>query len=1495
MQDLIIHLHFEDYYQTINLGKTVKPRLTVGSEDTNDVVIKSRFVERCCMILTRSQGDWCIEDPVRSGIIFNGRNIDKRSLEVGDKFIIASLDKKSVKMYAFVEKASEYEGAYEHYSLPKGLITVGNSTSASISFEDETIDDYGFQIVNENQKYYIDSIKSKKYIDDDQKKCVYVNGKRITNQYELRDQDTIFYGGNSIVFHHDKREKNIDGYMIDDTQVYLSIQGKSLTVNGLDIYIPPSKNIEDDHFEIQSRIYPQINKSQVIIENPRPVESKPSISWLSILLPPALMMTALFVIMPLLNGGSGYGGMMIVFSGIAVITSIVNYIMQINNYHKKNKSRVTDYERLLDERRVVLTKYYEQERDALIRLHGDYISTRDKVMTKDRSLWERSITHEDFLETKLGIGNAKFSTPVEVPTLDVTAIEKDPLVIKAHELKKEFSQIENVPLSINLRRDNVVSLLGKQGEVKYLLRTIINQVVTNHSYEEVKLVFILSEQDQKDLAWVRWLPHTWDDNRQHRFIATKKSDAKQMLSNIHDVIKERMSEDTNLIKKVNVPHFIFIITNREIIQNHPMVSTLVAPNESVGISTIFALKDTDWVPPHAKCEIHMDYQKGELTMNGNRQNTRLFEVEKITAEQMDDFARMMAPIRIKHMASSLGIPNTVSLFDVLGITSLDGLNISDHWQNNKSYRSLKTPIGMKMGQELFYFDIHEKEHGPHGLVAGTTGSGKSETLLSYLVSLSAHYHPHYVGFVIIDYKGGGMANDIEDLPHLLGTITNLDESDIHRALVSIKSELKRRQRLFDKYKLNHIDAYQKLYAQGGASEPLPHLILVVDEFAELKSDQPEFMKEIISAARIGRSLGLHLILATQKPSGVVDEQIWSNSRFKLCLKVSTPEDSREVIKRSDASYITLPGRGYMQIGNDEMFELFQSGYGGLPCNTETDDSSMFRVNLTGTKEKIYPLHKKIISDGETQLKALVKHIYETAEANDIEQLDGPWKLPLKHKYILDTTSMNKNGDLIIPIGQYDDPSNQAQGEYLINLSDLGSTMIYGVSAIGKTTLLQTILNVLIFNYSSKDVNVYVCDFGSRILKIYEDTPHVGAVVLSEEMDRFERLLDYLKQTIVSRKKMFTDNGVTSLEAYNHIPNHSLPQIVMIIDRVEYLREFEDKGYINQLEQLIREGMSYGVCAIGTTSNSTSLSFKLANVFTNNLTFTMTEKAEYNAVFGQSIDILPSNIKGRCLGKLGKRLVELQVYLPEQGESEYEMTQLIKNKIQGIEEDHKAYEILPLHEKIEPTSAIITTDTSGTKINLGVDVHTLEEASIYLHEFGGFLVSGLRKSGKTTLFKTILKDANDMSITIFDNFDGELNEFETKGMYVKDIRNFDESKLTYQENDRQIIFINDFTYFDKMASDSLKQSMAQVIGNAMYNETNVFVSVKNGYTFNYDPLSNLVKGLDTGIVYGHAEQSLQMLGIKVSYDMMKEQLRPGQGYFASVRDNLKIQTYIDKEL
>ena len=256
------------------------------------------------------------------------------------------------------------------------------------------------------------------------------------------------------------------------------------------------------------------------------------------------------------------------------------------------------------------------------------------------------------------------------------------------------------------------------------------------------------------------------------------------------------------------------------------------------------------------------------------------------------------------------------------------MNVVSRWASHAPYKSLAVPLGLRGQNDIVQLNLHEKAHGPHGLVAGTTGSGKSEIIQSYILSLAVNFHPHDVAFLLIDYKGGGMANLFRDLPHLLGTITNLDGAQSMRALASINAEIHRRERLFGQYGVNHINQYQKKFKLGEATEPLPHLFLISDEFAELKVNQPDFIKELVSIARVGRSLGVHLILATQKPSGVVDDQIWSNSRFKLALKVADRGDSMEMLRTADAAEITQTGRAYLQVGNNEVYELFQTAWSG---------------------------------------------------------------------------------------------------------------------------------------------------------------------------------------------------------------------------------------------------------------------------------------------------------------------------------------------------------------------------------------------------------------------------------------------------------------------------------------------------------------------------------------------------------------------------------------
>lgn len=433
--------------------------------------------------------------------------------------------------------------------------------------------------------------------------------------------------------------------------------------------------------------------------------------------------------------------------------------------------------------------------------------------------------------------------------------------------------------------------------------------------------------------------------------------------------------------------------------------------------------------------------------------------------EMDVFSRQLSNFKVWENASNAAIPDMLTFLDMYKTSRVEDLDMYHKWLENRTYESMRSLIGQKAGEQPVYLDIHEKYHGHHGLVAGTTGSGKSETLQTYILSLVLNYHPHEVAFILIDYKGGGMAQSFIGLPHLAGVITNLGGNQTTRALLSINAEIKRRQRIFNEYKIKHIDAYIELYRNGEAEEPMPHLLIIADEFAELKKEQPDFVRALVSAARVGRSLGINLILATQKPSGVVDDEIWSNTRFRICLRVADKQDSNEMLKRTDAAYITGTGRGFLQVGNDEIFDEFQSGWSGAPYTPEVpfnDDSKAKAViiGLTGKPEAVKKKKKKKGDNVKkfTQLDAMVQYAANLAEENHIKPLRQIWLPPLPGLFYLDDLELTWDEKQIkLPVGLADDPQNQRQFPVYLDFIRDGHLLICGSAGSGKTSLVQTIL------------------------------------------------------------------------------------------------------------------------------------------------------------------------------------------------------------------------------------------------------------------------------------------------------------------------------------------------------------------------------------------------------------------------------------------------------
>ena len=617
--------------------------------------------------------------------------------------------------------------------------------------------------------------------------------------------------------------------------------------------------------------------------------------------------------------------------------------------------------------------------------------------------------------------------------------------------------------------------------------------------------------------------------------------------------------------------------------------------------------------------------------------------------------------------------------------TFNDLKVLSRWESHAPYQSLAVPIGLRGKDDLVYLNLHEKAHGPHGLIAGTTGSGKSETIQSYILSLAVNFHPHDVAFLLIDYKGGGMANLFKDLPHLLGTITNLDGAQSMRALASINAEIHRRERLFGQYGVNHINQYQKKFKLGEATEPLPHLFLISDEFAELKVNQPDFIKELVSIARVGRSLGVHLILATQKPSGVVDDQIWSNSRFKLALKVADRGDSMEMLRTADAAEITQTGRAYLQVGNNEVYELFQTAWSGADYQPEKDhlgieDHTIYLINELGQYEVLNQDLSGLdmaeeIKEVPTELDVIVQEINHLHQEEGIAAVAQPWLPPLKERITLDELdkvvpieAWQKRTAPSVLIGVADIPQAQKQEAVAIDLSKDGNILLYGSPGTGKTTFLQTVAMDLARKQSPENLTMYLLDFGTNGLAPLAQLPHVADSLLLDQTEKIQKFIRIINRELDRRKKLLSEHGVGTIALYREVTGKQEPTMVILMDSYESMK---DEPYETDLFKLFmrisREGLSIGVHLIITASRQNNLRAQLYSNFKHQLTLPQNDISEVRGIVGATpLAATMEDIKGRALMKRDEVDV-VQFALPVAGYNDIQIINNLRDQVQNLKE------------------------------------------------------------------------------------------------------------------------------------------------------------------------------------------------------------------------------------
>lgn len=662
------------------------------------------------------------------------------------------------------------------------------------------------------------------------------------------------------------------------------------------------------------------------------------------------------------SSGSSAGAFMYMGLITAIGSAVIGAIWALANVKYARKTRKQDenrrfesYSEYLIRMRDEIEKAYKENAEAL---KERYYSAEECCTLNETSplLWNRNPAYEDFLSVRLGMGDIPFQADISIPKERFTLIN-DSLADKPRVLRENFCTLKNVPVTVDLIQHRLIGLSG-QGDRRAAIsvaKAIIAQLATSNCYTDVKLAVVYDENSELDRdAWefAMWLPHVWSGDKKIRYIATNQTEKDDVFCALAQTLRSR-SEDEKEKKRGLKPRFVLFVSDPTLLDGEPVSRYVFDRDTDLGLTTVLLADRPENLPNECEMIIENDdrYQGMYDTRDGREKGTRI-QFDSVSDSALEKLSRALVKIEVVEPEQEGEIPNALTFFDMYGVNRPEELNAAERWKKANSIASMRALVGFKNGNTPCYLDIHERYHGPHGLVAGTTGSGKSETLQTYILSLAVNFSPEDVGFFIIDYKGGGMANLFDGLPHMIGSISNLSGNQVKRAMVSIQSENRRRQRIFNDYGVNNINGYTALYKSGDAPEPVPHLFIIIDEFAELKREEPEFMKELVSVAQVGRSLGVHLILSTQRPSGTVDENIWANSKFRLCLRVQDRQDSMDMLHRTEAAYLTQAGRCYLQVGNDEIFELFQSGWSGATYDEELGGGSLLIAQMLSASGKV---------------------------------------------------------------------------------------------------------------------------------------------------------------------------------------------------------------------------------------------------------------------------------------------------------------------------------------------------------------------------------------------------------------------------------------------------------------------------------------------------------------------------------------------------------------
>ena len=1303
-------------------------------------------------------GNWFLFATPDCKVLVGQSYVDETLLEQ-NKFYVLVRD--NVKYLIYVEANDDHDIKAYNYSSSFNL-TIGEN--GTVAYNCPYVNNFAISIIGqEDGKILLNLSQGEAFINKKliTKPNVYLNS---GDEVELLGARILFLGKMIVVVASDAiLQVNTANAKLYPTKLGNNEELENIEVKEKELYGV------DDYFSKAPRLRRTIEEKEIELSDPPQEEKESEVPLILTIGPMATMGVSSVVtlsssISRLASGEVDFAdvsGQLLI--GITMLISTLVWPLLTNRYNKKlrtrtNKKNAEKYKQYLEEKKAELEAERKLQQEII---KENVISLNDCLENlKHRKLnfWDKRIDQSDFLVARIGVGNELLKAKINYPEKGFT-IEESELKAQVDKMVEEYKYIENVPIGYSFYENNVTAIMGEVEKSHHFINNVLFQLLTFYSYDDLKIAIFTNEKNKEYWNYVKYLNHNMTNDSVFRFFASNEDSA----SLVADVLKRELNARMEVTADKDVaplfkPYYFVIIDDIEVVKKTNFIETITELRKNVGFSLVILEKKLSKLPSLCNNFINLgDTSSGVLKNSYEKQEQIIFKDEINPNINMMEVSKILANIPIEVSATdenSGELPDAITFLEMAKVGKVEQLNIMNRWDTNDSTSNLKAEVGVGTDGKLLYLDLHEKAHGPHGLIAGMTGSGKSEFIITWILSLAMNFSPDDVAFILIDYKGGGLAFAFENqttgvrLPHLTGTITNLDKAEINRTLVSIDSEVKRRQKIFnearDKLGESTIDIYkyQAFYHDGKLTEPLPHLFIVCDEFAELKAQQPDFMDNLISVARIGRSLGVHLILATQKPSGVVNDQIWSNTKFRVCLKVQDASDSNEMLKKPDAASLKQTGRFYLQVGYDEYFALGQSGWCGAkyyPSDVlqKTVDKSVNVIDETGVIIKNIQTGSNSAKSGEAQCEQLAAIMNEIIKvATDSNRFAKRlWLENIKPDITIEEveTKYNfeyKKNNFDIVIGEYDAPESQSQAPLVYNLLNDGNTNIIGTDSEESEEVISTLLFNIMKHFLPKEITYYIVDYGSQNFIKFKKAPHCGGVVAPGDNEQFDSLFKLIGEEQKERKKILSDFGGNYLDYINQNPGQ-MPIMLVILNNYESISEINDSLF-ETMSNYLRDSERYGIVYIFTSSGVGGVPERFKQLMNYSLALKLKDPMDYTYLFNTKDKMEPRDLFGRGIC-FNEKLHEFQIAFiaKEKKDGNLAINKLIEelNDKQVV----PGTRIPSLPEQVE-LNDVAKKLRSMKKMPVGIDAKTLEIATFDLTIETGKLVL----SSKMKYLKSFIK-------------------------------------------------------------------------------------------------------------------------------------------------------------